>query len=420
MYGLIDGNNFYASCERVFNPSLRSVPVVVLSNNDGCIIARSNEAKDLGIPMGAPYFQYEKLIKENRVAVFSANFVLYGDLSNRMVNIARKYCKDIEVYSIDEAFLDFNGYENFDLEKHCLELRNKILNGLDIPTSIGLAPTKTLAKVANKIAKKYTERTGGVYILDTPRKIEKALKWFPLEDVWGIGRRLNDKFQKVGVKTAWDFTQLPESYVHRVMGILGVRMHKELGGEPQYELTVPKSKKAIATSRSFDKMTDDIEILKERISTFSFKCAEKLRAQGSCCNHVTVFLTTNYFRGDLKQYSKSISITLPNPSSSAIELNKYALKALDAIYQEGYLYKKAGVLVSSFVPDTERITSLFDYDYHKKHVPVMKVIDQLNKRLGADKLKLASMDIQRTWKMQQKNLSKRFSTDIRQVIEIKV
>ena len=418
MYGLIDGNNFYASCERVFNPSLRNRPVVVLSNNDGCAIARSNEAKALGIPMGAPYFKWEKIIKENNVAVFSANFVLYGDLSNRMVNIARRYCQDIEVYSIDEAFLDFNGYENFNLEEHCLELRSKILNGLDIPTSIGVAPTKTLAKVANKIAKKFPERTNGVYVLDTPKKIEKALKWFPLEDVWGIGRRLNEKFQKVGVKTAWDFTQLPESYVYNVMGILGTRMFKELKGEPQYELTIPKSKKGIATTRTFDKMTDDLENLKERVSTFSFKCAEKLRGQGSCCNHVTVFLTTNYFREDLRQYNNSITITLPNPSNSAIEISKYALKALERIYKNDYLYKKAGVIVSSFVPETERIVSLFDEDLHQKHYPLMKVIDRLNHRLGADKIKLGSMDVQRTWKMKQKNLSQRYSTDIKQIITI--
>lgn len=419
MFGLIDGNNFYASCERVFNPSIRNKPVIVLSNNDGCAIARSNEAKALGIPMGAPYFKYEKLIKENDVSVFSANFVLYGDLSNRMVNIARRYCKDIEVYSIDEAFLDFNGYEHFDLYQHCLQLRTKILKGLDIPTSIGIAPTKTLAKVANKIAKKYPEKTKGVYIINTPKKIEKALKWLPLEDVWGIGRRFNEKFQRQGIKTAWDFTQLPEAYVNRVMGILGTRMHKELRGIPQYNLTVPKSKKGIATTRTFDKMTDDLEVLKERVSTFSFKCAEKLRHQGSCCNHITVFLTTNFFREDLKQYSNSITLTLPNPSNSAIELNKHAIKALKKIYKKDYLYKKAGVMVSSFVPETERMTSLFDIDFHQKHFPLMKVMDYMNYRLGEDKIKLASMDVQRTWKMQQKNLSKRFSTDIKQIITIK-
>lgn len=419
MFGLIDGNNFYASCERVFNPSLRKRPVVVLSNNDGCVIARSNEAKALGIPMGAPFFKYQQLIQENGVAVFSANFVLYGDLSNRMVNIARRYCKDIEVYSIDEAFLDLHGYEHFDLYDHCLKLRTNILNGLDIPTSVGVAPTKTLAKVANKIAKKFPERTNGVYILDTPKKIEKALQWFPLEDVWGIGRRLNEKFQRQGVRTAWDFVQLPESYVYSVMGILGTRVQRELRGESQYELTVPKSKKGIATTRTFDKMTDDLEVLKERISTFAYKCSEKLRAQGSCCNHITVFLRTNFFREDMNQYSNSITITLPNPTNSAIELNKYALMALEKVYRSDFLYKKAGVMVSSFVPETERITSLFEEDYHQKHQPIMKVMDYMNKRLGEDKVKLASMDLQRTWKMHQKNLSKRYSTDIRQVIVIK-
>lgn len=419
MFGLIDGNNFYASCERVFNPSIRNKPIVVLSNNDGCAIARSNEAKALGIPMGAPYFQIQDIVKAHDVKVFSANFVLYGDLSNRMFNITRRYCKDIEVYSIDEAFLDFNGYEYFNLEEHCLELRSKVLNGLDIPTSIGIAPTKTLAKVANKIAKKYTDRTKGVYVIDTPKKIEKALKWFPFEDVWGIGRRYFEKFKKDGVKTAWDFTQLPESYIHKIMGIVGVRMYKELKGEPQYGLTVPKSKKSIATTRTFEKMTDDEEYLKERISTFAFKCSQKLREQDSCCFHITVFLTTNYFREDLRQYSNSITITLPNPSNSSIELAKHAHIALEKIYKKDYLYKKAGVIVSSFVPDNERIVSLFDEDLHQKHIPLMKVVDKMNHRLGGDKIKIASMDVQRTWKMNQKNLSQRYSTDIRQVITVK-
>ncbi|MDV4099092.1 SOS mutagenesis and repair protein UmuC [Elizabethkingia anophelis] len=419
MFGLIDGNNFYASCERVFRPELRNLPVVVLSNNDGCVIARSNESKKIGIPMGAPAFQWEKVFKENNVNVFSANFILYGDLSNRMVNICRRFCQDIEVYSIDEAFLDFHGYQFTDLQTHCEELRFKIFKGLDIPTSIGVAPTKTLAKVANKIAKKYPVHTNSVYILDSPEKIDKALKWFPIQDVWGIGSRYYRKFERYNIKTAWDFAQLPQNFVHSIMGIVGVRMHNELNGISQYGLSIPGSKKSIATTRTFDKVTDNLDELKERISTFAFKCSEKLRSQNSCCLHITVFIRTNFFKEGADQYSNSITVTLPSPSNSAIEICKYASKALESIYKNGYLYKKAGVILSSFVPDSERIISLFDTDFHEKHLPIMNVIDFMNKRLGSEKIKLASMDIQKTWKMNQKNLSKRYSTELNDVIIVK-
>ncbi|MCY1692713.1 DUF4113 domain-containing protein [Exiguobacterium sp. SL14] len=207
--------------------------------------------------------------------------------------------------------------------------------------------------------------------------------------------------------------------MHKEMGIYGVRMHKELRGIPQYDLTEVKPKKGIGTSRTFDKRTDDLEVLKERISTFAFKCSEKLRKQNSCCNFITVFITTDRFKSDLKQYSNSITIGLPNPSSSAIELCSMAIKALEKIYLPFFQYKKAGVMLTEFVPDTERMTSLFDIDCHDKHKPLMEVIDRMNKRLGADKIKLGSMDIQKTWKMNQKNLSPRCTTDINQLLKVK-
>lgn len=419
MFGLIDGNNFYASCERLFRPDLRDKPVIVLSNNDGCAIARSQEAKDLGIKMGAPAFLIEDIIKNHNVAVFSANFILYGDISNRIVNISRRYCQDIEVYSVDEQFLGFQGYEYLNLKDHCNDLRNTVYNGLDIPCSIGLAPTKTLAKVANKIVKKHSDELGHTYVIDSQNKIEKALKWLPMEDVWGIGRKYAERFSKIGIKKAWDFTQLPEAYVQKQMGVYGLRMHKELRGIPQYDLSEKKNKKGIGTSRTFDKRTADLEVLKERISTFAFKCSEKLRKQNSCCNFVTVFITTDRFKLDLKQYSNSITIALPNPSSSAIELSAMALKGLEKIFLPFFQYKKAGVMLTEFVPDNERLSSLFDEDLHEKHKPIMTVIDRMNRRLGADKIKLGSMDIQRTWKMNQKNLSPCHSTDINQLLKVK-
>ena len=419
MFGLIDGNNFYASCERIFRPDLRSKPVVVLSNNDGCAIARSNEAKALGIPMGAPAFQYQTLFQQQQVAVFSANFILYGDISNRITNICRRYCKDLEVYSIDESFMDFHGYDFIDLKKHCEELREKVLRGLDIPTSIGIAPTKTLAKVANKIAKKYPDKTKSVYILNSQKKIEKALQWFPLEDVWGIGKRYFTKLSQMGIKTAWDFTQLPESFVQKEMGIVGLRMHKELRGEKQYDLSESKAKKGIATTRTFNKRISDKEELQERISTFAFKSSEKLRKQKSCCRFVTVFIRTDHFQSDLKQYNNSVTVTLSNPGNSAIEICKAAQKALGLIYLPYFQYKKAGVFLSEFVPENQRMTSLFEEDFHQKHFPIMQMMDKMNQRLGADKIKLASMDVQKTWKMNQKKLSPRYTTDLQQIIKVK-
>lgn len=419
MFGLIDGNNFYASCERIFRPELRNKPIVVLSNNDGCAIARSNEAKYLGIKMGQPYFQFKHLEKTADLHVFSANFVLYGDISNRIVNICRRYSDVVNIYSVDENWLSFHGYNFFNLQHHCEELRETVLGGLDVPCSIGVAPTKTLTKIANKIAKKFPEETNGVYIIDNQKKIDAALRWFPIDDVWGIGRRFFEKFSKIGILTAWDFTQLPEDFVKKEMGIYGVRMHRELRGFPQYDIsTIRKPKKGIGTSRTFDKRTDNLEVLKERISTFAFKCSEKIRRQKSCCNFITVFITTDRFKLDLKQYSKSITIALPNPSSSAIELSTIAVNGLEKIYLPFFQYKKAGVMLTEFVPENERMISLFDEDVHEKHKPIMEVIDNMNKRLGSDKIKLASMDIQKTWKMNQKNLSPRYSTDLNQIIKV--
>lgn len=420
MYALLDCNNFYASCERVSNPSLTGKPVCVLSNNDGCVIARSNEAKALGIPMGAPAFKYEKVFEENQIFLYSANFPLYGDLSNRVMNIIGRYCKEVEIYSIDEAFMNFNGYMQLNLLEHCLDLRKYILKGVGIPTSIGIAPTKTLAKVANRIAKKYPEQTHNVYVIDSPEKIEKALKWLHIGDIWGIGRRLNKRFQAKGIRKAYELVNLPETFIRQEMGIVGIRMINELKGIPQLDIDLPARKKSIATTRTFDYMTDKLEDLKERVATFAVKCSEKLRAQQSCCNYVTVFLHTNFYRGDLIQHHPAVTLTLSNPYNSAIELSKCAQKALETIYKKGYQYKKAGVIVSGLIPESERQISLFDEDYYLKHQPIMKIMDKLNHKYHEDKLKLGCQDIKRTWKMKQTRLSKRFSTDMRELIQVKV
>ena len=254
MFALVDCNNFYASCERVFNPKLNKKPIVILSNNDGCVISRSNEAKALGIPMGAPAFKYDALFKKNKIHVFSSNFPLYGDMSSRVMNILSGYTPNIEIYSIDEAFLELKGFENYDLEKYGQEMRSRILKWTGIPVSVGIAPTKALAKVANRISKKFDSQTRGVYVLNSEIKRVKALKWLKIEDVWGIGYKHSERLKNHNINKAYDFTKLPDSWVKKQMSIVGLRLKKELEGESVLSLEENRSpKKAIATTRSFEK-----------------------------------------------------------------------------------------------------------------------------------------------------------------------
>lgn len=326
MYALVDCNNFYASCERAFNPLLNGKPVIVLSNNDGCAIARSNEAKELDIPMGAPAFEYEKLFKDNNVQVFSTNFPLYGDLSNRVMKILSEFTPEIEVYSIDEIFLKFKGFEKYDLQEYGYRMKDKVADYTRIPVSIGYAPTKALAKVANRIAKKFPNECKGVYIIDTEQKRIKALKWLKIENVWGIGRQYANKLKAIGIFNAYQFTEQSDYFVQKEMSIVGLRLKRELEGKEYLELEQKKRKKGIATTRSFDKNFIEYDDLQERVSTFATRCAEKLRKEKSYCSEVTVFIHTNFFRQDLPQYSKSIKLKLPQPSNSNIILSQYAKK----------------------------------------------------------------------------------------------
>ena len=417
MFSLIDCNNFYASCERVFCPSLNGKPVVVLSNNDGCVIARSNEAKAVGIPMGAPAFQYQPLFDEKKVHVFSANFALYGDMSSRVMSLISCYSPDMEVYSIDEAFLKFDGYQRFNFTEIGKDMRRKVLQGTGIPISIGFAPSKALAKVANKIAKKFPEQTGGVYYINNEAARIKALKWLPVEDVWGIGRKHAKRLHLMGIKKAYDFTQLSEIWVKKHMSVVGLRLQKELQGISILELEDIKPKKHIATTRSFEEHYTKLSDLTERVSTFAVCCAEKLRKQQSHCNAVMVFVHTNGFRADLPQYSKNGVIQLPYATNSSIDLVHYAVKGLQMIFKQGYHYKKAGVIVMNITPENSCQTNLFQ-QAHPKHQQLMDVIDKINHINGSQKIKLACQDLGRTWKMRQEKLSKRYTTRLDEIITI--
>lgn len=417
MFALVDCNNFYASCQRAFEPHLRNKPVVILSNNDGCVIARSNEAKALGIPMGAPAFEYKTLFEQNNVSVYSSNYALYGDMSSRVMNILARYSPEIEIYSIDEAFLKFKGFELFDLDQLGLDMQRTVTKGTGIPVSIGFAPTKALAKVANKIAKKYPERTQSVYAIDTEEKRIKALKWTKIEDVWGIGRKHTKRLQAKNIHNAYQFTQLSDDWIRKEMAVVGLRLKHELEGKPTLDLEEPKNKKMIATTRSFEKAMTKLEDISERVATYTASCSEKLRKQGSHCNMIMVFVQTNYFRKDQPQYSRNIVINTDFPTNSTIELNHYAQVGLKAIFREGYHYKKAGVIVMGLTPNNETQLSLFNTS-NPKHQPLMSVIDKMNKSYGTNKIKFANQSLGRQWKMKQEKLSKSFTTRIDEIITI--
>lgn len=418
MYALVDCNNFYASCQRVFEPHLIGKPVVILSNNDGCVIARSNEAKALGIPMGAPAFEYKKLFEQHNVFVYSSNYALYGDMSSRVMNILSTYTPEIEIYSIDEAFLKFKGFDLFNLEEYGIQIQRTVTKNTGIPISVGFAPTKALAKVANKIAKKFPERTKSVYVIDTEEKRIKALKWTKIEDVWGIGRKHTKRLQAKQIFNAFQFTQLPDEWVRKEMAVVGLRLKHELEGKPTLNLEMPKSKKMIATTRSFEKPMTKLEDMAERVATFTASCAQKLRKQNSHCNMIMVFVHTNYFRKDQPQYSRNIVIKTDFPTNSTIELNHYAQIGLKAIFKEGYHYKKAGVIVMGLTPNSETQLSLFNTS-NPKHQPLMSVIDKLNQSYGTNKIKFATQSLGRQWKMKQEKLSPSYTTKIKEIITIK-
>ncbi|MBN4070741.1 Y-family DNA polymerase [Olleya sp. AH-315-F22] len=417
MFALVDCNSFYASCERVFRPDLRDKPVVVLSNNDGCVIARSSEAK-VFIPMGAVAYKYKEIFEKNSIQVFSSNYALYGDMSERVMNILSTYSPDIEIYSIDEAFLQFKGFENYNLNEYCQEMKKKVGKWTGIPVSIGVGQTKALSKIANKIAKKYQKQTKGVYIINNEEKRIKALKWTKIEDVWGIGRQISKRLKKYKVYNAYAFTELPSEWVRKEFSIVGLRLQRELQGKPTLTLDEIKSKKVIATTRSFESNIKKLDDLKERVSTFAVSCSEKLRRQNSCANMILVFVHTNSHRKDHKQYRKNIMVKLPYPTNSSITISRYAQLGLMKIFKEGFNYKKAGVIVMGIIPENQRQLNLFCKE-NPKHLSLMKSIDFLNRKIGRTKVKLASQDIGRTWKMRQERLSPCYTTNIEDIIIVK-
>lgn len=413
MFGLVDCNNFYASCERVFNPYWDGRPVVVLSNNDGCVIARSNEAKALGIKMGVPAYQIKDLVSSQGVAVFSSNYTLYGDMSGRVMSILAELAPELEIYSIDEAFLNLEGIK--DLTTIGGNIINKVTHGTGIPVSMGIACTKTLAKIANKFAKRYPAYEQ-LCIIDTEEKRIKALQLFEIGNVWGIGRKQAAKLEKQGVKTAYDFTQLSEIWVRKNMTVTGERTWKELRGVSCIDLeSAPPSKKQICTSRSFGKMLTDIETIAEAIATHASTCARKLREQKSYAKSLMVFIHTNNFREDLPQYWKNTVVHFPVPTNDTQEIVHYALSGLKMIYRENYQYKKAGVIITEITEGAQ--LGLFDSINRKRQELLMQTIDKINGEHG-HRVKLAIQGTGNDWKLKQEQLSRHYTTDINEIINI--
>jgi DNA polymerase V len=422
MFGLCDCNNFYASCERVFNPALNGKPVVVLSNNDGSIIARSNEAKALGIKMGQPFYQVKPVIDEHKVSVFSSNYELYGDMSNRVMTVLSGLAPESEIYSIDECFMGFPGWQEDDLLSHASTIKDQVHQWTGIPISIGLAPTKTLAKAANKVAKK----ANGIRLIRESKDIDSLLENLPVEDLWGIGRQYNKLLRANDIRTALQFKNMPDGWIQKHMTIMGLRLAYELRGISCLPLEkVQETKKAICTSRSFGQYVSTYTEMEEAVSNFTFKCSEKLRKERTAAKVVTVFIHTNSFNAILPQYSNSRTLRLPVATDSTPELIQYVLKALKAIYKPGYAYKKAGVIVTGIVPNNAIQQNLFDDVDRAKQLVLMNTLDEVNKKIGQKKgsfnppVKFAVQTHtakEVNWPMQRKYLSPCYTTRWDQVL----
>jgi DNA polymerase V len=422
MYALVDCNNFYASCERVFQPKLNGKPVAILSNNDGCVISRSNEAKTVGIPMGAPAFQIKDLIREKNVHVFSSNYALYGDLSNRVMKILAQFTPNLEIYSIDEAFLNFDGLTISDYHNYGVQMKTRVQKWVGIPVCIGFAETKALSKVANKIAKKFQDRTQGVYVIDTEEKRIKALKWTQIEDVWGIGSRTTKKAGLRNIKTAFDFVQPQhEAWIKKEMGVIGLRLKYELEGKSVLDLEpIPDQKKSIATTRSFPKQIADFDLLRERVATFASVCAEKLRKQNSCCHTIIVMLVIDRHTVKTSKYYYTMAITLPFATNSTLTISNASIGMLKKLHQgnETLKFKKAGVILTELIDENKKQLQLFDEE-NPKHLVLMQVMDKLNTKIGVTKVKLATQNLNLTWNMNQNHLSPRYTTNFNDILEIR-
>ena len=414
---LIDCNSFYASCERIFNPKLLGKPIVVLSNNDGCIITRSAEAKALGIKMGEPYFKAKKIIEKNNVKVFSSNYSLYGDISQRVMEILLGFSPEVEIYSIDEAFLNFKGFKNHELLTYCKHIRQTIKQWVGIPVSIGVGSTKTLSKIANHLAKKEADYEG-ICILKGDEKIEEALNRIEIGDVWGIGRRLSKFLRNYEVRTAKQFAFLDRRWIRKNMGVVGEKIQLELCGVSCLDLELlPSPKKSCCVSRSFSRPIEKIEELQESIANYGSRVAEKIREEGLIAQFMSIFVLTNHFNKKEKQYSSSIKLQLDYPTSDSKLIVKRAVEGIKRIYKEGYRYKKAGIILYE-LHSSSSVRGLLDYDKPRTD-SLMRSLDEINYRYGSATLRLAAEGIKKSWQMRREKVSPCYTTSFDQLMIVK-
>lgn len=416
LYALVDCNNFFVSCERVFDSRLLGKPVVVLSNNDGCVIARSKEAKKLGIPMGAPVFKFAELFRKYDVIVLSSNFTLYGDMSSRVMRTLERFTSDIQIYSIDEAFLLI---DSKDAVSYCEEMRRIVLKHTGIPISIGIGTTMTLSKVANGRAKKTSQ---GVVSLEHPEMRENVLQHLPVEDVWGIGRQIAAFLHRQNIHTAGEFKDKEDEWIKKNLSIVGLRMAWELRGIPclSFEET-PPPKKSITCSRSFSKEISDLDELMEAIASFTTNAAEKLREQESLASHLDVFVMTNKHL-DSPYYANQVLVTLPQPSDYTPTLIQHAKECLKYLYKKEFLYKKAGIILGGIVSSQARQLDLFEQENQnqKKEQALMKVVDQLNQQYGYRIIKTAAEGIEQSWKSKRDKCTPHYTTCWNEILNIKI
>jgi DNA polymerase V len=427
LFAVADCNNFYCSCERVFHPELNGRPVVVLSNNDGCVIARSEEAKKLGLKMGDPFFQVRELLERERVAVFSSNYTLYGSMSGRVMSLLSQYTPSLDVYSIDEAFLDLSNMgDSQRMKRYGEQIARRVHKATGIPISVGIAPTKTLDKRGSKFAKKY-KGYHGCCLIDTPERRQKALELFPVEDVWGIGRRIARQLAYYNITTAADFARQKESWVRSKFSVTTVRTWKELNGESCIVLDDMSQKKSICTSRSFaGQGISDFGILEEAVANFASRCAAKLRHQRSCCQGVTVFAHTSPFREDVPSHFIQQSVQLSVPTQDTAEIIKTAVGMLRENFpaQESIsapaLFKKAGVIIWNITSARVVQQDLFDTIDRTKQKALLEAIDEINRRNGHDTVRIATQGTNVRFGLQNAYLSHQYTTNIDDVIVAKI
>jgi DNA polymerase V len=412
MIALVDCNSFYASCEQVFRPDLQNKPVVVLSNNDGCVIAANKEAKALAhIPMFQPVFKIKALLKANNVTCFSSNYTLYSDISRRVMDTLKDYSPIVEEYSIDESFIDLSGYKNEDLARIVEGIKNAIFKNTGIPVGIGVAKTKSLAKVANKFAKKKSENNN-IYIVDSEKKRQYLLQNCKVKDIWGVGKKHAIRIENTGQKTALDFANMEMGWVRKEMTVIGERLWRELNGKPCLSMvTMPEIKKGIGTAKSFGAKLTDYGLIEEACSYYVSEVADLLRQQKSAATHLEIYLTTNFFSELDKQYRQKIIVTLDQPTNNTFKLTQEALIGLRKIFIPGYRYKKVGVNLFGIIPEDQIQLGLFDRPSKVESKSLSETIDILNSKYGKNKVKLATVgNREKEWALVKAHRSPRFTT----------